>query len=123
MDKHRVATVVSVSNAQMFQLIETNPGSIENIEKVLKKYPLSSIENSEKLTKNIEKTSCIGHRQSCKTIKKELKKHLLLSIENIDKRLKNTDKISWVHRKVPMFRAIEIHPVWIDNIDRLLKNH
>jgi hypothetical protein len=22
-----------------------------------------------------------------------------------------------------MFRAIEIHPVWIDNIDRLLKNH
>jgi L-asparaginase/Glu-tRNA(Gln) amidotransferase subunit D len=40
-----------VSKVPMVRVIEINPGSIENIEKVLKKSPVSSIDNLEKLLK------------------------------------------------------------------------
>jgi hypothetical protein len=35
--------------------------------------------------------------------------------------LKNIEKYPEVHKKVPMFRVIETHPAWIENIEKLLK--
>jgi hypothetical protein len=51
----------------------------------LKNNSLSSIENSEKLLKNIDKISCVVQRQPCKTIEKAFKEYPLSSIESIEK--------------------------------------